>query len=275
MLEFSLKGKGFNLQNAYNCCLLSKAAYLPKELIAHQLIEEFGMSEVKKFSNLNCKGFIASSEQVTVISFTGSEFDFDTWQENIDALFSPGPFGSNDRVHRGFNLGISQIKDDLITKIKITQNKKRPLFITGHSLGGAIANIFAAHLLHEELKPYSIYTYGAPRVGCKKFKQLYNYISKGISFRIVNRHDIVPRTPPRLSTFDHVGELHYIDPSGAIQKGISAWRRLLMYLDPSGKTPKAHIKEIIKRLPNAIDDHSLENYLERINQALKNQEVHN
>ena len=91
MLEFSLQSKDFNLQNAYNCCLLSKAAYLPKELIGHQLIEEFGMSEVKKFSNLNCKGFIASSEQVNVISFTGSEFDLETWQENIDALFSPGP----------------------------------------------------------------------------------------------------------------------------------------------------------------------------------------
>ena len=268
MLKFSLNNRGFNLQNAYNCCLLSKAAYLPVELVGHQLKEEWGMSDFKQFSNQNCKGFIASSDQVTVMSFTGSEFDLDTWQENIDALFSPGPFGSDDRVHRGFNLGVSQIKDDLITKIETLKYNGTPLFITGHSLGGAIANIFAAHLFHKEIKPYSIYTFGAPRVGCKKFKQLYNYISKERSFRVVNRHDVVPRTPPRLSRFDHVGELHYIDPSGTIQKGISAWRRLLLYLDPSGKSPKTHIKEIIKRLPNAIEDHSLDNYLEKINYAL-------
>ena len=75
MLKFSLNSTGFNLQNAYNCCLLSKAAYLPVELIGHQLKEEWGMSELKKFSNQNCKGFIASSDQVTVMSFTGSEFE--------------------------------------------------------------------------------------------------------------------------------------------------------------------------------------------------------
>ena len=80
MLKFSLNSTGFNLQNAYNCCLLSKAAYLPVELIGHQLKEEWGMSELKQFSNQNCKGFIASSDQVTVMSFTGSEFDLDTWQ---------------------------------------------------------------------------------------------------------------------------------------------------------------------------------------------------
>ena len=39
-----------------------------------------------------------------------------------------------------------------------------------------------------------------------------------------------------------------------MHKGISAWNRLLLYLDPKGKTPKDHIKQIIKRLPNAIED---------------------
>ena len=75
-------------------------------------------------------------------------------------------------------------------------------------------------MFHNEIKPHAIYTFGSPRVGCKKFRQLYDYISKGRSFRIVNRHDIVPRTPPRISRFHHVGELHYIDPSGKMHKGI-------------------------------------------------------
>ena len=46
MLKFNLNDKGFNLNNAYSCCLLSDAAYLPKELIGHKLIEEWGMTSV-------------------------------------------------------------------------------------------------------------------------------------------------------------------------------------------------------------------------------------
>ena len=261
MLKFDLNALGFNLNNAYSCCQLSEAAYLPKELIGHKLVEEWKMLSVSPFDNNNARGFVASSDDVTVVSFTGSEFDIDLWQENIDAQFCTGPFQSKDRVHRGFNLGISEIAEDLISKIRAISNANSKIIITGHSLGGAIANIFAAHMFHQEIKPHLVYTFGSPRVGCKNFRRLYDYISKGRSFRIVNRHDIVPRTPPRVSRFHHVGELHYIDPSGNIHKDISAWNRLLLYLDPTGKTPKSHIKEIIKRLPNAIEDHLLKNYL--------------
>ena len=270
MFKFDLKDTGFNLNNAYSCCLLSDAAYLPKELIGHKLIEEWGMTSVSPFANNNARGFVASSEEITVVAFTGSEFDIELWQENIDAQFSPGPFQSEDRVHRGFNLGISDIRDELISKVEKIGNKNSKLIITGHSLGGAIANIFAAHMFYNEIKPHAVYTFGSPRVGCKKFRQLYDYISKGRSFRVVNRHDVVPRTPPRISRFHHVGELHYIDPSGKMHKGISAWNRLLIYLDPTGKTPKAHIKEIIKRLPNAIEDHLLKNYLIKFESLIEN-----
>ena len=51
------------------------------------------------------------------------------------------------------------------------------VYVTGHSLGGALSIIFFAQAMHEEkhwLKNACLYTYGAPRVGDKDFATFLN-----------------------------------------------------------------------------------------------------
>ena len=69
------------------------------------------------------------------------------------------------------------------------------------------------------------------------------------------------RIPPRILRYNHVGSLRYLDISGHIHEDVSSWERLLLYLDPSGRSPKQYIKEIADRLPGALDDHAMDNYL--------------
>lgn len=71
------------------------------------------------------------------------------------------------------------------------------VLVTGHSLGGALAIIFFAQVLHEQ-KPWLrnawLYTYGSPRVGDKRFARFLSSESARI-FHLVNNNDIVPRVP--------------------------------------------------------------------------------
>ena len=107
------------------------------------------------------------------------------------------------KVHSGF-LDAFAVKEDADGKTvkdavedilardeaKDENGEPLPLFITGHSLGGALA-LLATKLVAPDVNG-ACYTFGAPRVGnyeCFRFL-------KTPVYRIVNSSDIVPRVPP-------------------------------------------------------------------------------
>ena len=76
------------------------------------------------------------------------------------------------------------------------------LYITGHSLGGAMA-VLAAALLHSDRQTAAlrsllrgVYVYGAPMVGGRAFARHFGEVFGKKLFRHVYGMDIVPRLPP-------------------------------------------------------------------------------
>ena len=89
---------------------------------------------------------------------------------------------------------------------RLIESNGETLIIAGHSLGGALATLGAAHLLFhfEELRKItSFYTFGSPRVGTPGFVGGFDRLAPHI-VRVWNEFDIVPQLPlPPL--YDHVG----------------------------------------------------------------------
>jgi len=115
------------------------------------------------------------------------------------------------RVHRGFyaeyNKVIPGIKEAL-TK----HNKKgdKTVWVTGHSLGGAMAVLVAA-----ELRPNGgLHTFGQPRVGNAEFLKALDGIKY---YRYRNNNDAVTAVPPSFLLFRHGGVLRYINTYGNIR----------------------------------------------------------
>jgi len=110
-------------------------------------------------------------------------------------------------IHSGFanawstlrGLGLKQTVINLKAKTKATQ-----LFVTGHSLGGAVATLAALELSALGFTT-SLYTFGSPRVGGTKFAMHVNSKIKD-SFRIVHDNDLVPHVPLSTWFFVHVGK---------------------------------------------------------------------
>nr|WP_231372065.1 MULTISPECIES: lipase family protein [unclassified Thioalkalivibrio] len=102
------------------------------------------------------------------------------------------------------------------------------LVVTGHSLGGALAQL-AAFYLHRDLfgdggQLAAVYTFGSPRVfGAEQARHL-ERASPYPHFRIVNGADLVPRVPPVVIGFRHTGCNVYIERNGDIRKAPSWWR---------------------------------------------------
>jgi hypothetical protein len=69
------------------------------------------------------------------------------------------------------------------------------LWITGHSLGGALAQL-AAWRLHRQFVPvHQVCTFGAPMVGNEGAAQAFDREFPGKIFRYVNAPDLVPKLP--------------------------------------------------------------------------------
>lgn len=72
-----------------------------------------------------------------------------------------------------------------------------PVFVTGHSLGGALATLAALHIkTTTPFKLPTLYTFASPRVGDPTFAAHFTDLE---CFRVANSEDIVPAVPPATS----------------------------------------------------------------------------
>ncbi|GBG61135.1 hypothetical protein CBR_g19212 [Chara braunii] len=106
------------------------------------------------------------------------------------------------------------------------------LFVTGHSLGGALACVFSAHLFADidtdhVIKPQFklLCTFGQPRTGGTKFALYMDHLIHGPGrtgehdneefryLRFVNNNDIVPRIPPPVR-YSHSTQFVFLNEFG-------------------------------------------------------------
>ncbi|EPS63658.1 hypothetical protein M569_11126, partial [Genlisea aurea] len=125
-------------------------------------------------------------------------------------------FRGTEQVHGGFLNAYDSVRTRLMTLIRqaIDQHREKwHVYVTGHSLGGALATLHAFELSSSQLAKQgaisvTMYNFGSPRVGNRIFAQAYNEKVKN-SWRVVNHRDIIP-TVPRLMGYCHVAQPVYL-----------------------------------------------------------------
>jgi hypothetical protein len=141
-------------------------------------------------------GFDAPRNTI-VVSFRGSK-TLANWINDMRFAHvdTPFPACSECFLHKGFLTSYDSIAVPLfvaVGQLRAQYNTSR-IMITGHSLGGALAQLAALDLtLHDQFAPLSpvLYTFGSPRIGNNNF-QLYMQ-TKIFGWRVVNQRDLVPQ----------------------------------------------------------------------------------
>jgi hypothetical protein len=130
----------------------------------------------------------------------------------------------NADAHEGFVDAAAAVWSELEGAIQTSIDERRPLFVTGHSLGAAIAlaTIDRAQI-EKKLSAAEVFLFGSPRFGRADFVARYKDAFGSTTYRLVYGRDIVPTVPPSELKFHHVGRfLHCQEGTKFEEKELSS-----------------------------------------------------
>lgn len=278
------KSDSFCIKKSYICSLLSQLAYehipqfelkqnsrikiIPQESYTLKLRQKqtFNISEV--LNNMDFReSFIIESEHIIVIGFTLRDTIFLTirgTQSLYDALVDLNirkrsfRYNKHVRFHRGFYNAVEAEYKNIAQNL--SKYKNCNMYITGHSLGGAMASILfnqfkfdtklCSLLKKNNVSLISCYTYGMPRF-CS-IKVSYELIP---TFQIYNTNDVVPLLPPKLFGYNNFKKEYELSQYQIIESLNTERLSLLRFLKLfNGKDIKEHsIEYYSDRLKHLIE----------------------
>jgi hypothetical protein len=198
------------------------AAFVPRY---EKLFRRFGMRQFNFIRGKNgTELMVMSNDKLVIVCFRGSESgqaeeQFKDWiLADFNALLEPKKqLGPGVMVHRGFWKALDS--DSVYTRVVQAVKKQggfqgKKVFVTGHSLGAALATLCAARMSKDGTGTPVAYTYGGPRVGNEAFRKAF----RARQHRWINYNDVVPMVPPDLPLgYRHVGSTNNIKKDGSIK----------------------------------------------------------
>ncbi len=200
-------------RNDHNAVFLGTAcdlAYLPQDQGHAEFAAKLGL-DAKLYSVDNSQCYLAQNDSVIVLAFRGSEIPnsidgFKDWLLTNAKNFLVMPTGQmgtdfaaagvGARFHKGFVEALGEIWNPMSQAVEAAFNQKeRPLYITGHSLGGALALLSAWRLQRQMISIHNVYTFGAPMVGNDVAAKAFEVEFPCRIFRYVDSGDMVPKLP--------------------------------------------------------------------------------
>ena len=113
-------------------------------------------------------------------------------------------------VHTGFDKSLQECLPWLVPRL----DRSRPVWVTGHSLGGAVAELLMATLELRGFKDVSGVTFGQPKLTDARGVERLAHLNL---LRVVHHRDPVPMLPPVFVEVGHLGIYHHSGPELIIQ----------------------------------------------------------
>lgn len=274
---------------------------------------------LKDRTKTDTQGMLVQSSEIAdhkfaALVFRGSEFNKTDWiTTDADAVFvnlgqDSDHDGKWELVHRGFYSGFVSVREAIETVlgggkggfrindtsgvVAAAYNPSLPFYVSGHSLGAALATVAARELeLRKKHNIAAVYTFGSPRVGNPEWAATL----KCPVFRVVNRRDAVALLPPssflgNLFTrmgwgafvefarkhihgfigYQHVGDIRFLTGKGELKKGSDAAieRLLAVFFDLGWGIWRRSFRLVGVVLSLGID-HTLAQYIPKLEDIAK------
>lgn len=222
---------------------LANAAYLDRKECL-ETIQSLGYEKLWALEYDGAQAYLIECDDKAIIAFRGTEPEWNDISADLD-------FFKDDGFHSGFleeYYKLSKAADEWIK-----ERSHLDLYITGHSLGAAMATICAYH--NPQAK--ELVTFGSPRVANRSVVKEIKVPHK----RFVNNNDIVPKIPFAWLGYVHHGDLQYINYEGE-------WAKMSL-LQISKDQWKGRKRAFEKgEWFDGVYDHSMDEYVKKLNNLL-------
>jgi triacylglycerol lipase len=207
------------------------------------------------FNKDDVQAYLAVNQaEFAVLAFRGTA-NLADWKIDLNAGRIPMPGFKHVGVHRGFWGAFAAMEDAIRAATDQHVPADLGLYITGHSLGGALAQIASAALERDNLA--ACYTFGSPRVATLNFDRCV----KCPHYRVVDHWDLVPGVPPPTPW----GYLHSGDPRLLVgERPREALRRDRGFLAQALVDLWSFTLWPLTRRLGVVDDHMIWNYRKRL-----------
>jgi hypothetical protein len=268
-----------NAQAAYlgRACEL---AYLAAGEGAAAFPQQLGLT-AQLVSVANTQAYVGENDRSIVVAFRGSESfltldGFRDWlltnarnflvlpEGQIGTDFAAAGVGA--RFHSGFMSALADIWTPLFTLVDAAYGKQeRPVWVTGHSLGGAMALMFGWRAQQNFVPIHQICTFGAPMIGNDAAAAAFQREFPGRIYRYVDAGDIVPKLPT-ISLFSNAYQHCQTEIVVGAGQGTTALERLgqAAARTVDGAIDGQVANDLWSELKNGMPSHMMGNYLSRL-----------
>lgn len=220
----------------------------------------------KIVENKNARAAVLTGPDKIIACIAGTN-DANDWIHNLS--IRKHTYLGEGKVSSGFGAYFGLIRKELVKTIHDEFcSDARPIYICGHSLGGAACYLLAQALSHAGI-PWELgVVAGAPRPGNGAFARFFDLCFSDRWIQLRNRADIVPCAPPWSLGYRHpVSGLAVIDLSGRIRRDMAPiWQQF----QRAGRILGAHVGIGGFRLGRAVSvaDHAVSVYRSVVSKSL-------
>jgi len=223
----------------------SKLAYQEEHVLKNHLKD--GQMELKFIRDKDPQFFLAEHAHYVVLAFRGTESD--NIRDIITDLSIKRQSTKQGKIHTGFLNSYCRVHHQLSSYLK---NTKKPIYITGHSMGAALAVIATAQLSSFTLS--ACYNFGSPHIGSPEFD---SHLKVPV-YRIVNVGDIVPSLLNLHMGYYHPGYTYYLTKDSQLTRSLGISQRF------SNFVTHQKYKLLKKNQKDLLANHSILEYLRRL-----------
>jgi hypothetical protein len=262
-------------------------AYCPEPQGAAGFREKLGL-DAKLISVGNTQVYVGENDRSVVVAFRGSESPdtldgFKDWlvtNANNFLILPEGRIGTDfaaagvgARFHKGFLEALADVWEPLSIAVDTAMKRReRPLWVTGHSLGGALALLAAWRFQQQFLQVHEVCTFGAPMVGNEAAAEAFKRELPGKIFRYVDAMDVVPRLPTIsliANSYCHCLTEQVLGGPADAADAAEALHALSERSAQSGLLDALTVENIWGCLKDRIAHHMVSNYLARVREKLQ------
>ena len=207
-----------------------------------------GYTIVEFFDVGGAQGYLLKGADAHVLSFRGTQV---TEKSDVLADLKAGKNieASGGKVHVGFKDELNK----LWPAITVSLANIDTLYVTGHSLGAAMATIAASRM---QTKVIALVTFGSPRAGNQEFVNSLTVTH----YRVQNNCDDVTKVPFMLMGFAHHGVHKYMNFDGEF-RNFTPWQQVKDMVRSRLRARAKGQKYI------GVFDHMMANYIAKLEKA--------